>query len=92
MAVIGWFSAIGCIQPGIESTGTYALDTHVSGNTSGECPGRPGRCPVEEAVLDVLGHAGGGAGPREQHGHHEAGHQEVDVGNRTGADGAPANT
>ena len=45
---------------------------------------------IEEAVLDVLGHAGGGAGPGEQHArHHEAGHEEVDVGDRAGADGAP---
>ena len=61
---------------------------------------RPGCAPangqrpeaIEEAVLDVLGHAGGGAGPGEQHArHHEAGHEEVDVGDRAGAM-APPNT
>ena len=38
MAVTGWFSAMGCIQPGIDSTGTYALDTKTSGNTENEMP------------------------------------------------------
>ncbi len=33
MCVIGWFSAIACIHPGIVSIGTYALDTKVSGKT-----------------------------------------------------------
>jgi hypothetical protein len=36
MTVIGWCSAIGWSHPGIESTGTYALDTNVSGNTSSD--------------------------------------------------------
>ena len=41
---------------------------------------------VEQAVLDVLGHAGGGAGAGEQHArHHEAGDEEVDVGDAAGA-------
>ena len=31
-------AANGCIQPGIVSTGTYALDTNVSGNTSIDMP------------------------------------------------------
>ncbi len=30
--------ANGCIQPGIVATGTYALDTNVSGNTSNDRP------------------------------------------------------
>jgi hypothetical protein len=33
MTVTGWWEATACIQPGIDSTGTYALDTKVSGNT-----------------------------------------------------------
>src|SRR5438094_9970828 len=32
-AVTGWFLAKACIHPGIECTGTYALDTNVSGTT-----------------------------------------------------------
>jgi hypothetical protein len=30
MHVIGWCCAKACIHPGIEATGTYALDTQVS--------------------------------------------------------------
>lgn len=33
MYVIGWCSATGCSQPGIDATGAYALETNVSGNT-----------------------------------------------------------
>jgi hypothetical protein len=38
MIVIGWFSATGCSQPGIESTGTIALDTNDSGKISSDIP------------------------------------------------------
>src|SRR5581483_8452461 len=38
MTVIGWWSAIGRIQDGIVDTGTYALDTNVSGKTSMAMP------------------------------------------------------
>ncbi len=38
MYVSGWCSANACIQPGIDSTGTYALETNVSGNTSSAIP------------------------------------------------------
>jgi hypothetical protein len=33
ITVTGWCSAKGCSQPGIESTGTYALDRNVNGTT-----------------------------------------------------------
>ena len=33
MAVMGWWLAKACIQPGMVDTGTYALETKVSGNT-----------------------------------------------------------
>ena len=38
MTVIGWLSAIGWSHPGMDATGTYALDTNVSGNTSSDMP------------------------------------------------------
>ena len=162
MTVIGWCSAIGCIQPGIESTGTLALDTNDSGKTSSDMPWaawalpatRPSQTnihmkanpntthrpnaasasatvpwrrnptanpmaavaarprasrpvsattrpasdggaghgqrpqPVGEALLHVLGHAGRGVAPGEQHaGDDVARHQEVDVGTGPGLDG-----
>ena len=33
ITVIGWFSAKPCSHEGIDATGTYALDTNVSGKT-----------------------------------------------------------
>ncbi len=37
-ALIGWLAANGCIQPGIESTGTLALETNENGITSIDMP------------------------------------------------------
>src|SRR5918992_5770219 len=38
MKVTGWLSATACSQPGIDSTGTYALDTKVKGDQDHRYP------------------------------------------------------
>ena len=49
--------------------------------------------PVDEALLEVLGHAAAAPMPDEEHaGGHEAGDEEVDVGDRSPASIAPPKT
>lgn len=46
ITVIGWCSATGCIQPGMVSTGTMALDTNDTGKTSSDMPGAARTLPA----------------------------------------------